>query len=368
MNKFSVALSALVLAGSFSAVQAADAVRLVPNDTVKEAKIVIPNPDTVAKPPQVVDGLPVPTAQKDAPYVVLTRPIPNSKKSYDLYLIQTHDEILVPMAVRKPEGNGPFPAILIGSGNGTGGFMRLDNIMYRTEPMIDRMVERGYVVAYGNYRAMAFEGFNHAQRPSRWYDTISGGPRVVNTSSSLDSDDYISMIQQLQGLPFVKSDAVGSIGISHSGELLTEAAMYTKWAVGVNVEGASWELLQVDLEKAPRDGRNMLLPDTDMNLVRSLVNVEESKERLKKIDMPILHMGRPKDEMSGLFRLAYDLQKEVGANVEWVEFDHPRHGYPLLYRKADGSFQPDPIEEEAFKTWMAYMDKHLKPAKSASAQ
>src|ERR1700754_286130 len=198
------------------------------SDRVIATRVVVPSEAAVSQPAPTVHGIPQYLSQKDAPYLVITRPIPESKQSYDLYLIQTRDEILVPMAVRKPKGNGPFPAILLGSGNGGGGFMRLDSIMYRIEPMIDRMVERGYVVAYGNYRAMAMEGFNqHDGRAHRIYDMMSGGPRVINSEPALDSDDYVSMIEQLQSLPFVKRDAVGSVGVSHSGELITEAAMFT---------------------------------------------------------------------------------------------------------------------------------------------
>jgi dienelactone hydrolase len=332
------------------------------SDKVVATRIVVPSEAAVNAAAPTENGMPLYMPQKDAPYLVITRQIPNSKQTYDLYLIQTRDEILVPMAVRKPKGNGPFPAILLGSGNGGGSFMRLDSIMYRIEPMIDRMVERGYVVAYGNYRAMAMEGFNDRDgRAHRIYDMMSGGPRVINSEPALDSDDYISMIEQLQSLPFVKANAVGSIGVSHSGELITEAAMFTTWAAAVNSEGANWELSKVDLMRAPHNGRNLMLEEKDLDQVKSLMNKDVTLARIGKIKMPILHMGRPQDELSGLFRVMYEWSKEAGLDSEWVEFDHPRHGYAFLYRKADGSFQPDPIEEKAFQTWMVYMDKHLKP-------
>ena len=359
--------SALMLAGAFSLTAgASEPAPMAVSDKIVATRIVIPKDSAVNAAAPTENGMPLYMPQKDAPYVVVTRPIPNSKQTYDLYLIQTRDEILVPMAVRKPKGNGPFPAILLGSGNGGGSFMRLDAIMYRIEPMIDRMVERGYVVAYGNYRAMAMQGFNeHDGRAHRIYDMMSGGPRVINSEPALDSDDYISMIEQLQSLPFVKADAVGSIGVSHSGELITEAAMFTSWAAAVNSEGANWELSKVDLMRAPHQGRNLMLPEKDLDQAKSLMNKEVTMQRIAKIKMPILHMGRNQDELSGLFRTMYEWSKEAGLDAEWVEFDHPRHGYAFLYRKADGTFQPDAIEEESFKTWMAYMDRHLKPGQGA---
>ncbi|HEY4365648.1 MAG TPA: hypothetical protein VGN07_00300 [Steroidobacteraceae bacterium] len=373
MNRMTsyIGVSAVLLAASAIGLtaSASESAPMPVSDKIVAARIVVPSQAAVNEPAPTENGMPLYMPQKDAPYVVLTRQIPNSKQTYDLYLIQTRDEILVPMAVRKPKGNGPFPAILLGSGNGGGGFMRLDSIMYRIEPMIDRMVERGYVVAYGNYRAMAMEGFNeHDGRAHRMYDMMSGGPRVINSEPALDSDDYISMIQQLQSLPFVKGDAVGSVGISHSGELVTEAAMFTTWAAAVNSEGANWELSKVDLMRAPHEGRNLMLQEKNLDQVKSLMNKDSTLERIGKIKTPMLHMGRTQDELSGLFRTMYEWSKEAGLDAQWVEFDHPRHGYAFLYRKADGSFQPDAIEEESFKTWMAFMDKHLKPGSADSAK
>jgi dienelactone hydrolase len=360
-NTSAPAVMLVLYAIGLSASARAQAPPMPVSDKVVATRIVVPREGAVNAAAPTENGMPLYMAQKDAPYLVITRQIPNSKQTYDLYLIQTRDEILVPMAVRKPKGNGPFPAILLGSGNGGGGFMRLDSIMYRIEPMIDRMVERGYVVAYGNYRAMAMEGFNERDgRAHRIYDMMSGGPRVINSEPALDSDDYISMIEQLESLPFVKADAVGSVGVSHSGELITEAAMYTTWTAAVNSEGANWELSKVDLMRAPHNGRNLMLEEKDADQVKSLMNKDVTMARIGRIKMPILHMGRPKDELSGLFRVMYEWSKEAGLDSEWVEFDHPRHGYAFLYRKADGTFQPDPIEEKAFQTWMAYMDRHLK--------
>lgn len=365
----------LVLAGcigcpwSAATAQTPAAPSLAPGSKVVAARIVIPNAATAYGETKIVNGSPVYMKQKDAPYIVITRPIPKSRQTYDLYLIQTRDEILVPMAVRKPKGKGPFPAILLGSGNGIGDFERLDKIMYLLEPMIDRMIKRGYVVAYGNYRTMVWDGFNaHDGRAHRIYDTTSGTARNIDSEPALDSDDYVSMIQQLQALPFVEPDAVGSIGVSHSGELLMEAAMFTTWAAAVNAEGATWQFSRVDLMRAPHEGRTLLLEDSSLDLVKSLMDKDITMERLRKIKTPLLQVGRPKDELSGLFRVMYEWSKEAGLDTQWMEFDHPQHGYVFLYRNGDGSFHPDPMQEKAFSTWMAFMDKHLKPAREAGSK
>src|SRR6185436_8910237 len=191
-------------------------------------------------------------SQKDRQYLVMPRKIPKSGTAYDLYLVETRDEIYVPVGVRKPAGKGPFPAVLVGSGNGVGGYTRIENALYRLEPMMDEMLKRGYVVAFANYRNEIPEAYNSANRAKNMEDTISGGARVLKSTATLDSDDYISLIEQLQNLPFVRHDDVGTIGVSHSGELQAKAASQVTWGGGVLIEGASYEFLAVDTSKAPR--------------------------------------------------------------------------------------------------------------------
>ena len=38
----------------------------------------------------------------------------------------------------------------------------------------------------------------------------------------------------------------------------------------------------------------------------------------------------------------------------------PSHGYPFIYRQADGLCQPDPIQQQAFAICMAFFDRHPK--------
>ena len=51
---------------------------------------------------------------------------------------------------------------------------------------------------------------------------------------------------------------------------------------------------------------------------------------------------------------------EAGKQSDWVSFDHPAHGYPYIYRKPDGSYRPEPVQQRAFDIIMAFFDRHLK--------
>ena len=321
-------------------------------------KVVIPNADVLA-PKLAADGTVPFVRQTDAPYIVMTRPIPGSKQTYDLYLVQTRDEIMAPMALRKPKGDGPFPVVLLGAEAGGGSFLRLDALMHDLEPTMDELMRRGYAVAYGNTRTMALNGFNRGEeRAHRVKDTMNGGRQVINTAPALDSDDFVSFIQQLKALPFINPKAVTSVGIGRSGELATEAATVLGWAAAVVSEGSNWELLRLDLARAPREGDMLKLPEADIELAKQLSNKEASLARLKQIKTPMINMGRPPDQMSGLARLAYEWEKEAGVDAQWGGFNSQRHGYIFPLRTADNKFFSH-LELQALWDWLGELDKRL---------
>ena len=79
---------------------------------------------------------------------VITKPVRGSDIPMDLTFVLMRDEIYAPIAVRKPEGDGPFPVITMGRGDGRAGMPHVGKQVDRLAPMQDRMIERGYVVAY----------------------------------------------------------------------------------------------------------------------------------------------------------------------------------------------------------------------------
>src|SRR3954469_5262609 len=82
----------------------------------------------------------------------ITRPVPGSTIPADYTFVLTRDEIYVPVAVRKPAGEGPFPLIVIGRGSGRGGLPHVEKQVERLNAMQELMLARGYAVAYVQYR------------------------------------------------------------------------------------------------------------------------------------------------------------------------------------------------------------------------
>ena len=290
---------------------------------------------------------------------VITKPVRGSAFSADYTFVLTRDEIYVPIAVRRPNGTGPFPLIAIGRGNGRGGLPHVEAQVERIASMQDLMLERGYAVAYVSYRNEIPHLYNQIDRARNIADDVSGEGRTLKSSPSLDSDDMISILAYLKTLPYVKRDALGCVGVSHSGEMILKVAAETSFTCGVVIEGASHEFLCVDTgPRAPR--KDGVMQYQDKVLVRANADKSRAMERIRRIETPILHIGRDRDHLQGIFELAHEWMIEAGKDSKWISMDHPDHGYPYLYREPDGSFKPDATQRKAFDTFMAYFDERLR--------
>jgi dienelactone hydrolase len=193
---------------------------------------------------------------------------------------------------------------------------------------------------------------------------MSGGEnRVLSSAPALDHDDFIAVIEYLRGLPCVKPGAVGAAGVSHGGEIILKAAAEASGgaalAAGVVIEGASHEFLGVDTgPSAPRNVNELQYHDVEV--VRAHADKKLAMERIRRIGVPILHIGRQRDHLQGIFQLAHEWMLEAGKQSTWASHDHPEHGYPFIYPRDDGSYRPDPVQAQAFGLFMDYFDKRLK--------
>ena len=290
---------------------------------------------------------------------VITKPVPGSDIPADYTFVLTRDEIYVPIALRKPKGNGPFPLIAIGRGNGRAGLPHVEKQVERLTRMQERMIERGYAVAYVTYRNEIPHLYNEIGRAQNVADDVSGEGRTLKSAPSLDSDDMISILNYLKTLPYVNPHAIGCVGVSHSGEMILKVAAQTNFACGVAIEGASHEFLCVNTgPDAPR--KDGVMQYHDKELVRRNADKARAMPRIRAIATPILHIGRDPNHLQGIFQLAHEWMLEACKDSTWVSMDHPDHGYPYLYRNDDGSFSPDAVQEKGFETFMEYFDKHLK--------
>jgi hypothetical protein len=178
---------------------------------------------------------------------------------------------------------------------------------------------------------------------------------------ALDSDDHISIVEHAKGLPYTDPNGIGAIGSSHSGEIIMKTTSAINIGAGVPSEAAVLEYLAIDITKAPRDASGSELQLQDIETARRLADKTVAMERIRRVNTPLLVLGRDDDHLQGSFMLLYEWLAEAGRPATWASFDHPEHGYSLLGRPSDAAnFRPDAIQEEAFDLYMAFFDEHLK--------
>lgn len=308
---------------------------------------------------QLSTGRPAAEAIPAHGYVVASKEVKGSNIPGDYTFVLTRDEIYVPILVRKPKGDGPFPAITMGWGEGREGMKKVEQLSERLTQMQDRMIASGYVVVTVNYRNEIPYEYEHSKPPENLPDSISGDRRMLKSGPTLDHEDLIAIIRYLQTLPYIDKKAVGAMGVSHSGEMIMKASSEYTFAAGVCIEPADHEFLTVNTgPDAPR--KNNEIQYNDIEVARKNANKAEAMERIRRINTPILIFGRDTDHQQGIFKLTYEWMKEAGKDVEWASFDHPVHGYVFIFNQPDGSYKPDEIQQKTFKIFMDYFDKHLK--------
>ncbi len=309
-------------------------------------------------PPAATESHPTAPESRSHGYTLTSR-IPGCDSPVEIRLVLTRDELYVPIAIRKPDGDGPFPVITMGRGNGHGGVAHVVQQVQRLSLMQDRMIERGYVVAYVNYRNEVPHLYETTPRSHNLPDDISGEVRTLKSAPTLDSDDFIATLRYLGTLDYVDAARIGAVGVSHGGEIILKAAAETTFACGVVIEGASHEFLGVETgPRAPRKGGELQYQNIED--VRRNADRKAAMERIRRIETPMLHVGRDTDHLQGIFQLAHEWMKEAGNDSTWASFDHSDHGYPFIYRSPDGAYRPDPVQSQAFELFMRFFDAHLK--------
>ncbi|MFL2545851.1 MAG: alpha/beta hydrolase family protein [Candidatus Rariloculaceae bacterium] len=298
-------------------------------------------------------------AQSNAPYVVLDRTLPGSGTSWELQLVLTQDELYVPIGVRKPDGDGPFPLILVGSGQGRDGMLKIEQAMEDVEELMNHLVARGYATAYLNFRNEVPELYNEIARSELLADTVSGGDRRLQSYPTLDSEDYVSIVNHVKALPYTDPEAIGAIGSSHSGEIILKGTAIMNIAAGVVSEAAALEYLAIDVQAASLNAAGER-DFNDIENARRLADKEVAMSRIRKSETPLLVLGREHDHLQGVFQLAYEWLSEAGRDVQYASFDHPEHGYSLLRQRPGGPPKPDDVQNEVFDLYMAFFEEQLK--------
>jgi len=220
--------------------------------------------------------------------------------------IKAKDGVYVAAAVRKPKGEGPFPAIVMfhGAPGGRGmdqlvGWSRGDH----GGPVWERFLQEGYVVVVADYR---------------------GGPGEVNTPSSNGMitaiDDGITVVDYVQNLPYVARANVSVYGVSLGGNLAMFLAsrVPTLHAVVAGAPAPIWFLGYKFGPGGARPDFSSVAPDP-----------VAANENIAPIKMPVLILVGTEDRLLPLDVRLHDELVKRGKNVRMEVYEHGYHDFVL---------------------------------------
>jgi dipeptidyl aminopeptidase/acylaminoacyl peptidase len=276
---------------------------------------------------------------------------------------QTAEEVYVPSfdgtfvaaALRKPAGNGPFPAvILLHGGVGGSGFQGVKR--FAAGPVPDRLLELGYVVMSADYRRYHF-GEDELQ-------------------------DVVGAFRKLASYPFVDGKRIALIGASHGGYLAEFVATRIKPAAvisysgGTDIEATMSNLAQKQKQKLKpglkgyEDWLEQLLSAkrSDVEIPLELAWRFGDRHELYRDISPNRHAGKIKSPVlcimagkdleasrKGAKWLVDELNKR-GQPAEYAEFS----GMPHVFSLGNGDIKNTPEFRESLKRTVDFLGKHVK--------
>lgn len=301
------------------------------------------------------------TREIDPEKVVLTEVVDG--REIQLMYLETWDGLYAPIGLAKPPGDGPFPTVLLASGNGGEGMGWIRDAVRNRGYTMQRLVDAGYACAWLRYRTEVELGYNTG---GAFVRDVRQGREMFNRSP-LEYEDEIAIIEQVKALPCVDADRIGLIGMSHGGEMVFKiTSEYHGVCAAVASEPANHEFLALTPDDTAfvnqathlRNIEGMQM--TEVEKVRSRIDMDLARQRISTIRTPILVTGRDEDHLQGIFRTSFELLEEAGKDAEWFSVDHDLHGYIYPVRRADGRYDLNDIQIAAIDRTIAYLDRYLR--------
>ena len=234
--------------------------------------------------------------------------------------IKSADGTYVAAAIRKPQGEGPFPAIIIfhGARGGRGmeqlaGWSRGDH----GGPVWERFLQEGFVVAVADYRG---GGFDQVNSPSEELTTAI--------------DDGMAVVEYIRNLPYVDPAQVSVYGVSLGGNLVMFLASKIPDLKAV-VAGAPAPIWFLGVTRTP--GFNA---DVDW---AEVIDPVAASANIAPIQTPVLIQVGTADFLLDLVHVLHD--KLVTGNKQ-VRMEIYEHGYHDFVLGPQGHNRPDLPEGE----------------------
>jgi len=248
-----------------------------------------------------------PGSPEALPFEKYVRVVSESDSPMQPVYVKSKDGAYVAVALRKPRGEGPFPAIVMfhGAPGGRGmeqlaGWSRGDT----GGPAWERFLQEGFVVAVADYRGGDWNAMN-----------------VPSTGASATAvDDGLAVIEHVRALPYVDPARVSLYGVSLGGNLvafLVSKAPFVHRAV-LGAPAPIWFLgMQRPAAPGPVD-LSALAPDPEVVAAN-----------VAPIQTPVLIQVGSEDRLQGIAVTLHDALAGAGKRVRLDIYEHGYHDFVL---------------------------------------
>ncbi len=237
--------------------------------------------------------------------------------------IKSKDGLYIAAAIRKPKGDGRYPAIIMfhGAPGGRGmeqlvGWSRGDH----GGPVWERFLEEGYVVVVADYR-----GGNM---------NLTSAPSSAGMITSID--DGLSVIDYVRALPYVDPSRLNLYGVSLGGNLVMN--LVSRVQVNSAIVGAPAVIWFLGIAMPPGTPAG---PDRFKDVKP---DPETSRKNIEPIHTPILILVGTADSLLPVTRMLYDALAAAGKSVRMEVYEHGYHDFCL---GPQGHKRPDLPQGEA---------------------
>lgn len=237
--------------------------------------------------------------------------------------IKSKDGLYVAAAIRKPKGEGRYPAMIMfhGAPGGRGmeqlvGWSRGDH----GGPVWERFLQEGYVVVVADYR-----GGNM---------NLTSSPSSVGMITSID--DGLAVIDYVKALPYVDSGRLNLYGVSLGGNLVMN--LVSKVQANSAIVGAPAAMWFLGIPVTPGAPAG---PDRFKNVKP---DPEVSRKNIEPIRTPVLILVGTADSLLPVTTMLHDALAAAGKSVRMEVYERGYHDFCL---GPQGHNRPDLPQGEA---------------------
>jgi dipeptidyl aminopeptidase/acylaminoacyl peptidase len=221
--------------------------------------------------------------------------------------VKSKDGAYVAAAIRKPKGEGPFPAIVMY--HGAPGGRGMEQLVGWSRgvtggPVWERFLQEGFVVVVADYRGGDWNTMN-----------------VPSTSASATAvDDGLAMIAYVKGLPYVDPARINLYGVSLGGNLVLFLVSKAP-EIHAAVLGAPAPIWFLGLQRPAAGGA----PD----LGAAKPDPAVVSANVAPIRTPLLILVGTEDRLQPLDTVLHDTLSQAGKSVQMHVYEHGYHDFVL---------------------------------------